>query len=139
MYLLSVGDVAKELGTSHATARRRIKASGLGVMLASGTILGVERGNVARIATFAAGKTPASRQASTDFIYVSEAARRLKGSVQAVLRAVRVAGVGVRVSGRMAAVSASSLPRIAAEMKRRAGNPNWIARRGASQIRRKGA
>lgn len=130
--LISVGDAAKILGVSHATAKRRIRASGLGIHLSDDRLIAVKRDDVERVARIAAGTEPAVRRdAPSDLISVAEAARRLKGSRQAVKRAIIAEGLGIPVSGkRLSAVKSGALEAISAQMRREAGNPQWIGRRG---------
>ena len=130
--IITVGDAAAILGTSHATAKRRIRSSGLGVHLSDDRLIGVRRGDVERVGRIAAGIEPVvQRDASANLISVTEAARILKGSRQAVKRAIAESGLGIPVSGkRLSAVKYGDLAMVSELMRRQVGNPVWISRRG---------
>lgn len=139
---LSIGEAAKILGTSHSTAKRRIRASGLGVHMMDDRLVAVRRSDLDRVARIAAGVEPAVvRRNPSHLICIDDAAARLKGSRQAVRRAAMARGLGIRVGGnRLVAVRYGDLTAISQEMHRRSGNPEWIARRGIgphSRVRRR--
>lgn len=140
--LLSVADAAEILGTSRPTARRRIRASGLGIHMMDDRLIAVRLCDLDRVARIAAGDEPAvPRRNPSHLISIDEAAARLKGSRQAVRRAAAATGLGIQVhGGRLVAVRYGDLTAISREMRRRVGNPQWIARRGIgphSRIRRR--
>jgi hypothetical protein len=129
--LITIAEAAGLLGVSHATAKRRIRASGLGIHLRDDRLIAVRRSDLDRVARIAAGSEPAVDREPSDLISVAEAARLLRGSRQAVRRAADVGGLGIPVGGkRLSAVKYGALSGISALMHREAGNPVWISRRG---------
>lgn len=66
----------------------------------------------------------------TEYLTVSEVARRLDCSHRSVGRAAAKHGLGIVAGGRVVAIPAANVPRVKDFIHETSGNPNWIAKAG---------